>query len=1027
MRVISIKYQGILKAYLLFFFFVFQLPALLSQYENIAFEHFSYEHGLSAPVTKIVQDSFGFLWLGTMDGLNRFDGRNFVNYRHNPKDTATLSNNIINDLCVDPSNRVWAATNSGLCYFDFANGAFHAVSFDNTLEKIDRHRVYALTNAKGGGVWFATKTLLHRWEDNKPVVTYTLPATADHSIKCLYADDHDQVWIGTSLGIYVFNTRTLTFLHHEVSSPFSVEKKLSVTVHPIIPYSLDTMLIGSWYGGLQKAYIMGDSILCIPFEDKGETNPTKHVVKGLCKNTSGQWWVGSYGNGLSLFDPVKSAFTNHYHHNPSDAKSLSDEYVSDVFTDASGILWIGTSSGLDKFDPLTQQFKSVAIPTVSGEFSVYRLPGSILEDHDDPAWIWLTVSGAGVFHFNIVTHEFRLFQHQERLPYSLPDNSVYIIFEDSQGKKWLGMRTGMCLFDTKTEKFLPHTFPDHINPKGVHDILEDRQHNLWLASFGNGVYCYNEADKKLIAYAHDPADPNSLPDNRVFSILEDHAGNIWIGTQNRGLCRLEPGTGKFTFFEHIKNDNSTLPDNGVYDLFEDEHEHLWIATENGLAEMDLRDFRIITYTTYDGLCNNDIFSITPDLHGYYWLATNNGLSKFDPLNKIFKNYFINDGLPANSLPGAFHLSIDGTLYFGTSGMISYCKPAKMTLNKRVPPVILTNFSIFDHRVPVMRDGDMLQPIRLSYTQNMITFEFAALNFTNSSLNQYAYKLEGFDDKWIYCGSKQSATFTNLDGGTYTFRVKAANNDGTWNEEGTHVTLIVEPPYWKTWWFYLLSIVVISSVLYAFYRFRINQLLKLQQIRMRISRDLHDDIGSTLSSINMISSMATQTVPEGKKASDLFQTISSASRQAMELMSDIVWSINPKNDRMEMIMIQMRQYASEILEAAQIAFSLEMDEACHHLSLSIEDRKDFFLIFKEAINNVAKYSKAKNAAIRIQFKNLILTLQVTDDGIGFDPEGKFPGNGLKNIKARAAQLKGSIAITSKGSEGTTLLLRIPVAP
>jgi signal transduction histidine kinase len=204
-------------------------------------------------------------------------------------------------------------------------------------------------------------------------------------------------------------------------------------------------------------------------------------------------------------------------------------------------------------------------------------------------------------------------------------------------------------------------------------------------------------------------------------------------------------------------------------------------------------------------------------------------------------------------------------------------------------------------------------------------------------------------------------------------------------------------------------------------------MKLQQIRMRISRDLHDDIGSTLSSINMISSMAMQSHPKEKKAEALFQTISSASSQAMELMSDIVWSINPKNDRMEMIIIRMRQYASEILEAAQIGFTLEMDEGSQHVSLPVEKRKDFYLIFKEAINNIAKYSRAKAVTIQIHVHNRILTLQISDTGVGFDPEVKYPGNGLKNMKARAAQLHGDFRIFSSPGEGTTILLNTPVSP
>jgi signal transduction histidine kinase len=310
---------------------------------------------------------------------------------------------------------------------------------------------------------------------------------------------------------------------------------------------------------------------------------------------------------------------------------------------------------------------------------------------------------------------------------------------------------------------------------------------------------------------------------------------------------------------------------------------------------------------------------------------------------------------------------------------------------------------------------------------MITFNFTALNFSNAFLNQYAYKLDGFDEDWIYCGNTQSATYTNLDGGTYTFHVKGANNDGTWNEEGTRAIIHVYPPFWRTWWFYTLCVFAIAGILYSLYRIRINQLIRLQNIRSRIARDLHDDIGSTLSSINMISSMADRRKEAGKKSAELFSTISSASSQALELMNDIVWSINPKNDRLEMILIRMRQYASEILEAADIPFTIEMDEHSRHILLPLEIRKDFYLIFKEAINNIAKYSHASHVNIRLHFHNHIVTLVIKDDGRGFDPTGTFYGNGLKNMQARASQLGGEVAVTSSPGSGTTIQLKIPLTP
>jgi ligand-binding sensor domain-containing protein/two-component sensor histidine kinase len=999
----------------------------VSQSLNVTFEHFNHEDGLSTPVTKIVQDSFGFIWLGTMDGVKRFDGENFVSYRSNPRDSNTLCNNIINDLCVDQSNRIWAATNGGLCYFNFEDGAFHTIRFDNTVEQIDRHRVHAVTAGQEEGLWFATKTHLHHLMEGQPVKSYPLPFKNDLVIKCLTADHENRVWIGTSAGVYVFLSASATFLYKEITSPFSLEKNLNVTVHPIVPFRKDTFLIGSWYGGLQKIYIDGDQLYTTILPDEAETNQRKHVIKAVCKGVEGQLWVGSYGNGLSVFDAVTSTFPYHFHHHPAEALSLGNEYINDVFSDNAGILWIGTSSGLDKLDPYTQQFTSVSIPSSSGEFSVYRLPSCITEDKNDPQYLWISVPGAGLFHYHTQQHTFELLQHDAGNPYSLPNNTLYHVFYDVKGLMWIGTRTGVYLFDPVHRKFIPPPLPEGSVIPGVNSMLQDRHGHYWFSTNSSGVFHFNTDNQILKHYYYDTSVSNPFPDNRIFSMILSKEGNIWVGTQNKGLCQIEPASGRITQYEHVKNNPASLPDNGVYDLYEDPEANLWIATENGFAFMDSKTGLFKTYTTHDGLCNNDVFSIQPDREGHLWLGTNNGLSQFDPDTRTFKNYFINDGLPTNSLSGAVAKTSEGILYYGSMGMICYFRPESMKINPRIPQVIITNVRIFDKEVPVMRDGENLQPIHLSYRKNMITLDFAALNFTNPALNQYAYRLDGFDENWIYCGSKQTATFTNLDGGTYTFRVKGSNNDGIWNEEGAKVILIVHPPFWKTWWFYLLCAILVSSILFIIYRIRINQLLRLQQIRLRISRDLHDDIGSTLSSISMISSMAAQQMPEAKKAKDLFGTISNASRQAMDLMSDIVWSINPKNDKMEMIITRMRQYASETLEASQISFSLEVDGDSQNVSLPINQRKDFYLIFKEAINNLAKYAQASTAHIQIETRKKELILRITDNGTGFDPEIQNAGNGLKNMRTRATQIQGILHIDSRPGKGTTIELTLPLTP
>jgi ligand-binding sensor domain-containing protein len=301
-----------------------------------------------------------------------------------------------------------------------------------------------------------------------------------------------------------------------------------------------------------------------------------------------------------------------------------------------------------------------------GEFSVYRNPSSINESPADPDHLIISISGAGIYQYDAHTDALTLHRHNDKDPHSLPDNAVATIFRDRQGRHWVGMRSGLCFANDDFSKFEKPSRADLASLSRVNEILQDKEQNFWLTSSNNGIYYYNESSGQITHYKHNEADPNSLPDDRVFCLLLDHDGYLWIGTQNRGLCRLDPRTQQFIYFLHDKNNPNSLPDNGIYDLHEDEDHFLWIATENGLAKMDLKNFSMTNYSTKDGLCNNDIFSITPDEQGYFWLGTNNGMSRFDHKNMTFKNYFINDGLPTNRLTGTAYYSSNGILYFGTS-------------------------------------------------------------------------------------------------------------------------------------------------------------------------------------------------------------------------------------------------------------------------------------------------------------------------------------------------------------------------
>jgi ligand-binding sensor domain-containing protein/signal transduction histidine kinase len=1002
---------------------------------DIHFEHYTPLEGLSsAQVRSILQDSLGFIWIGTPDGLNRFDGMQFNIYRHKPDDSNSLTNNIVNALALDVQGRVWVATNKGLCYFDYADGLFHPVDIGrNNSEQFDRNRVYAVAAGFGNRVWYSTITELHELGPDGTVSTFPLPVDVQGNISYLMQDDRQRIWIGTNSGVVlVFDTHLHSFANVLLkSSPERGKSNSAPSVCHIYQESRDSFLVCTWSRGLQQ--ISGSdghfSVSLCP--DTREPGDHKGIAKATCPSTfAHRLWVATYGSGLSLYDPCSRRFTLHLHHTGRDEMSLSSEFVNTVFTDNAGILWVGTDEGLDKYDTLVNRFSIVRIDGLKGRKPMPPHVVDLLADSRDDAHsrLWLAVSGIGLVDYRLGVGVRHIYPHP--VPDDPGDNVINCLYQDSAGLLWLGGKQGLTSFDSRSGKFSRLSEGSSVSlPHAISTIMGDSKKRLWVGTFNNGLYCYVASTGKWVIYRHDHNQAGSLPDDHIFALAEDFKGRIWVGTQNQGLCMLDNAAGRWHHFRMEDNNVHSLPDNNVYALQEDKAtERMWIATENGLAVMNLRDFSLHTFSSADGLCNNDVFAIamSPDRH--LWLATNNGISHFDQDSGTFRNYYMRDGLPKNSFDEAFRCLPNGNMLLGFPGGLVVFNGADMRTNKRVPEVVITSCKILDKNYPLSIHGRRPEPLSLSYRQDMITFEFAALNFTHSKNNNYAYWLEGFDKGWIYCGGRTSATYTNLDGGRYVFHVKAANNDGIWNETGTVLPLSVKPPFRKTWEFYFLMLALILSAFYLLYRYRVAQVLQIQQVRADIARDLHDDIGSTLSSIFMMSRMGLKNdrkAVQQERPIELLSTISRASQQAMELMSDIVWSVNPANDGMEQILIRMREYAGEILEASDIHLLFEAGPKVGHLYLSLKRRKELLLIFKEAVNNLAKHSGARDARIRISCHANVLELVVEDNGIGLETGKKAGGNGLRNMAERAARLRAGLSVACGSGGGTIVRLTLPL--
>jgi signal transduction histidine kinase len=530
---------------------------------------------------------------------------------------------------------------------------------------------------------------------------------------------------------------------------------------------------------------------------------------------------------------------------------------------------------------------------------------------------------------------------------------------------------------------------------------------------------------------------NSISVNGVGGIFEDSRGMLYIGSWAGGLITFNPGKETFKIYRHRAKDSTSVSNDIVQNFLESKNGIIWFSTlGGGVNAFDPVKEKFRAFTTKEGLCSNNVVSITADNNGDYWVGTQNGLSCFTPPRNPFnpgdsfhfRNYDKGDGLPGNTMAlFAGYKDVDGKMFFGCedAGLISF-NPNELRDNDYIPPVYITDFSLFNKSVPP-NDADGIlksriestKEITLSYNQNVISFDFAALNYVHPEKNKYAYRLVGFKKDWIYTdATKRFANYTNLDAGTYTFEVKASNNDGVWNETPATIKLIIRPPFWQTSWFRALMAVALIATAYGFYWYRLQHILRLQRIRNRIASDLHDDIGSTLNSISVYSEVAKN---DSAKRDFSLNMIGESSRKVIDAMSDIVWTINPDNDSFEKIILRMRSLSYNLFRAKKIEFSFRADESLHGLKLSLEKRRNFYLIFKETINNLMKYSQAGRASVLLSLHSNTIALVVRDDGIGFDPTKKYNGNGLINMNRRAEEINAQLDIQSGEGIGTTVQL------
>ncbi|MEX2332762.1 MAG: two-component regulator propeller domain-containing protein [Pseudohongiella sp.] len=807
-----------------------------AQTDNIFFEHLTVTDGLSQnSVHAIVQDHQGYLWLATQDGLNRYDGYDFVVYRHqsdagsDDEARVKLSNSTVWSLYEDSKGTLWAGTANGLNRYQRATDSFVQYNHDaNDAGALSHPVVLALLDDSAGNFWVGTSrgglNLLDR--DTGRFTHYRhdpgdVTSLSSDRINTLVEGKNGVLWIGTEdagLNRFDVSTGQVTRYRHQ---PDVANSLSSDDVTTLMMDSEGTLWIGTNTGGLNSLDPDTGRITRYLHDAAVPGSISSNSLRSLYEDSQGRMWVGHYlGGGLDLFDRDTGVFTP-LNYQPGVANSLSDDHVLAVLEDSSGILWFGTHvGGLNKYDAKQARFRhyqhqwwhdnSLSQNTVR---AFYR----------DDRTLYIGTEG-GLNALDLDTGDFTHYVHDPADPQGIPHNIVRALDMDAQGQLWLATHGGLSRFDPATETFtnyhpLDHNSPDNsasLSNDVVWRVLVDSRGQVW-AGARDALNVLDPLTGRFTRYEHDPDDPGSIPGDRISALYEDRAGHIWFSTVTTGVSRLNVDTGELINFTHEPGNNNSLSNASVFSIIEDNDGIVWFGSRGGLNRFDPDTETFTVYSVADGLPNEVIYGILIDDNGLLWMSTNKGISRFDAASETFTNFGLNDGLQAEEFNnGAYFKAETGEMYFGGINGFNVFNSSDIVESTYSPPVVVTRFTVLNED----RSIDAGAPVvELSHEENYLSFEFAALDFSAPARNQYMYRLTGVDEDWIPSEGRRYASYTNLQPGRYVFEVRGSNSDGLWSSHVAAVPIYIAPALWQTVWFQVALSISLALLLLSLYRYK----------------------------------------------------------------------------------------------------------------------------------------------------------------------------------------------------------------
>ncbi len=860
---------------LLYIVLITAFPQELFAQMNIKFDKVTVDNGLTQNnVNWILQDKQGFLWFATNGGLNRFDGSQFKTFLHDDADTNSISNNIINHIFEDEKGKIWVSTQDGLNVYDKTLEIFTQFKSEfNNPNGLNSNQVTCVINDNLGNYWIGTaagglnkynpETGQFRVFRNIDKNPYSI---SSNYITCIEKDKYGFIWVGTAdNGINMLDPETGRFLRYVKTDIKSSPGLSSNQINTIYEDNEGDLWIGTSVGIDQvktskdgrKLYNRDEIINFHKIINSKNSAVDKSIIS-LYQGKSGLIWFGTIDSGLGYINKYTKA-TQYYTFDPNDEYSIQSNNVTCVMEDRSGILWIGSNAGINFIEQQSDRFTwHTRITGVTNTMSSNNIQ-AIYKENSGVLWVGtydkglskydpltetyttyldndLIIEGESIRERNRILKKFNQLKTPKKYPKInyLSHNRIYALHRDKSKRLWIGTGGGglniLYLNSGRIKKHKNNPNNDNsISSDNIRCIYEDSKGRIWIGTEDSGLNLYNNGSFKR--YVSDENDIFSIGNNDVRSIVEDKDGYLWIGTFGGGLNKFEPENNKFTRYIHLENNLNSLSSNSIYNLYMDESSQLWIGTSDGLNMLDISTNRFTIFNRNNGLPSNSIYTILDDKKENLWLSTNKGISRLNKNNYSIKNYDREDGLQSTEFnPGAGYFTSRGEMLF--AGINGYCSfyPSQISDNQFIPEIIFTEFKILNEKVPIGVPGSPLKKhisetdtIYLTVKDVSISFEFVALNFTDSRKNAYAYKMENFESKWNYVGSRKFANYTNLQPGNYTFRVKASNNDGIWNEEGSSIFIIVRPPFWRTWWFYSSAILFLFTSVFLTIQLRTRSL------------------------------------------------------------------------------------------------------------------------------------------------------------------------------------------------------------